>query len=190
MKKLVTFAVLGYEACPWSVPFIGRNGGSFQKKKSRFAAGILNLPDWQAVVKAEAEKAMAAAGAPIQLGPTKTHIDFYTVTPPGRRHGEIWTVGVRWNPTAAKGKGAWVKEGKSQPDILNLFKGTEDAIESVTYGNDVQTSIISSARWYAPVPGVKVTVYVIEPGDYPGIGDPVPIVEVQRGKKRKRVAKG
>lgn len=185
MRKLVTFAVWGYDACPWSVPYIGRNGGSFQKKKSRPAEGILNLPDWQKVVKAAAVKAMTEANAEIILGPTKTHIEFFKQTPPGHRDGEIWTIGVEWNPEAAKGKGAWVKVGKSQPDILNLFKGTEDAIENVTYGNDVQTAIISSSRWYGPRPGVRVTVYAIEPGDYPGTGDVVP-GEVQNAKKRRK----
>lgn len=188
MKKLITFSVKGYDACPWSVPFIGRNGGSFQKKKSRPAAGILNLPDWQARVKEAAARAMLESGAVMLTGPVKTHIDFFVVTPPGHRHGELWTVPIAWNPDAAKGKGAWTKHGErgvTDPDILNLFKGTEDAIENVTYGNDVQTSILSASRWFGPIPGVTVTVYAIEPGDFPGYGDPMPI-EAKRAKTKRR----
>jgi Holliday junction resolvase RusA-like endonuclease len=189
MRKLVKFEVWGYEACPWSVPFIGRHGGSFQTKKSRPYAGVLNLPDWQAVVRTAAEKAMGEANEEMVTGPTKTHIEFFRKTPPGHRHGEIWTVGVEWNPDAAKGKGAWVKVGNVQPDILNLFKGTEDAIENVTYANDVQTAIISSSRWYGPMSGVRVTVYLIEPGDYPGTGEPiegdVASVKAKRTRKHK-----
>lgn len=192
MRKIVQFCVWGYEACPWSVPFIGRNGGSFQTKKSRPVAGILNLPDWQTAVRNAAKEAMEAAGSSLVVGPVKTHIEFFTVTPPGRRHGELWTVGVKWNPDAkrkgSKVKGAWVKMGRSQPDILNLFKGTEDAIENISYGNDVQTSIISSSRWYGPRAGVRVTVYAIEPGDYPGEGDPVPCEASDAKAKKKRSA--
>jgi Holliday junction resolvase RusA-like endonuclease len=191
MRKVVAFEVWGYEACPWSVPFIGRHGGSFQTKKSRPHAGILNLPDWQKVVRDAAVAAFAKIGGQLVLAPTKTHIEFFKTTPPGHRHGELWTIGVEWNPDKKNGKGrptgGWVKVGKSQPDILNLFKGTEDAIENVIYGNDVQTSIISSSRWYGPMPGVRVTVYAIDPGDYPGNGEPVPGgTENGKPKRRKR----
>lgn len=189
MRKIVQFEVWGYDPCPWSVPFIGRFGGSFQAKKSRPHAGKLNLHDWQAVVRDSAKTAMSQSGSSLVLGPVKTHIEFFQQTPPGRRHGEVWDVRVVWNPEANKGNGAFVKVGaKSQPDILNLFKGTEDAIENVTYGNDVQTAIISSARWYGPMPGVRVTVYAIDPGDYPGHGDPVP-GESPNAKSRKRTSR-
>lgn len=193
MKKLVAFAVWGYQPCPWSVPFIGRHGGSYHAKKSRPHAGVLNLPDWQGAVANAAKEAMAGAGVELTTAPTKTHIEFFQATPPGRRHGEIWNIAVEWNPDkkdrrGSKGKkvGGWVKVGKSQPDILNLFKGTEDAIENVTYGNDVQNSIISSSRFYGPSPGVRVTIYEIEPDDFPGYGDPMPGGDDAKPKTRRR----
>lgn len=178
MFKLVTFQVLGCEPCPWSVPHFGtgtsKAGKKFRfmtyDKKSKPEQGILNLPDWAAKVAAAARDAMG--GRDPWTCPVKLHFDFFTRTPPGRRHGELWDCPVKLSPKTKK----WGKSGprgRSEPDLLNLVKGTEDALQGIVIANDCQTRLTSAAPWFGPTPGVKVTAYAIEPSDFPGSGDPV-----------------
>ena len=172
MREIVRFSVLGDEACPWSTPTITRWGGKFYRK-SNPKTGKLNLPDWQAKVKAAATVAML--GIPVPLGPIKVCLEFRVVTPKGHRNGELWVVHVRWNEKAKKGEGGWVKDAsrsRTEPDLRNLAKGVEDALENVVYVNDVQVRIAGEDICvYGPEPGVVVTVYAIEDGDYPGSGE-------------------
>jgi Holliday junction resolvase RusA-like endonuclease len=178
MRKLVMFEALGLDAVPWSVPDIGitttRTGKRVRfarrRKKSALALGKASLDDWQRFVAESAREAMAAI--PIATGPIRVHMEFLTQTPPGHKHGELWSVPVRFNEEA----GEWVKtqpRGKPEPDLVNLFKGTEDAIQSVVFANDVQTRVVSAVALYGPCAGVRVHVYEIEPGDFPGLGNPM-----------------
>jgi hypothetical protein len=178
MKKLAVIEAFGFEAVPWSVPDIGNvttKGGkrvrfARRKKKNDPDRGRLNLDAWQAFVRGAAEKAMATISVP--TGPIRLYIEFFARTPPGRRHGELWDVPLRWD----EAKGDFIKSqprGKQEPDLVNLFKGTEDAVAGVTFVNDCQTRMLSTIALFGPQAGVRATVYAIEPNDYPGHGVPV-----------------
>lgn len=178
MRKLLAFKAMGLAVVPWSVPDIGvatAAGGrrvrfARRGKKSRLAEGKASLEDWQRFVADAGREALGDSG--VYAGPIKLHIDFYARTPKGRRHGELWAVDVRWDES----KGAWSKrtvKGGNDPDLTNMFKGTEDAIAGVLFANDVQCRITSAAAWFGPADGVTVTIYAIEPGDFPGRGEPV-----------------
>lgn len=178
MKKLVTFSAVGLDVVPWSVPEIGVNRRNPAKpvrftkraKKSKLHQGSASLSDWQKHVKSCAIDAMAAISIPV--GPVRVHIEFFARTPKGKKHGQLWEVPLRWNDEA----GEYVKtqpRSKTEPDLVNLFKGTEDAIQGACVENDVQTRMMSCAAFYGPIPGCIVTVYQIEPNDFPGVGDEI-----------------
>jgi len=177
MKKLVTFQAFGLAVVPWSVPEIGvnRRGAKpvrFTKrsKKSKLFLGKASLEDWQKFVAEAAREAMATI--PIPIGPIRLHIEFHARTPKGKRHGQLWEVPLKWNDEAGK----FVKtqpRSKPEPDLANMFKGTEDAIQGTILTDDVQTRVISAITVFGPVDGVIVSVYAIEPEDFPGHGDPV-----------------
>lgn len=174
MRKVVVIPVMGYEASPWTVPVVTRWGGCVRKKKTNLAKGILNLADWQDKVAKAARFAME--GIPLLIGPVRLHFEFFAKTPKGRRDGELWGVTVRWSEKANKGAGGWVKDaprGHQEPDLLNLAKGTEDALQGIVFANDVQARIRSESAMYGPDPGARITVYAIERGDFPGTGEAV-----------------
>lgn len=177
MRKLVTFDCFGLMPVPWSVPEIGvaHRGGKrirFTKrsKKSQLHLGRANLDDWQKFVAESAREAMASV--PIPTGPVKLHIEFFVKTPPGKRHGSLWEVPITWNEEA----GEFTKSqprGKPEPDLVNLIKGTEDALQGVCVENDVQTRMMSSITFYGPLDGCRVHIHLIEPTDFPGYGETV-----------------
>jgi Holliday junction resolvase RusA-like endonuclease len=160
MRLVARVEALGVACVPWSVPEIG-NGRTKTGRKFRFTTRNKALDEWQSFVRAEAGKAMKGR---ICLGPVMLRIDFFRRTPPGARHGQLWQVPVTWNDDKQK----FTKDGKAAPDLVNLFKGTEDAMENVIYGNDVQTCILFSRRLYGPLDGIVAEVFEIQPGDYPG----------------------
>lgn len=172
MKKIVQFEALGIEPVPWSVPEIGvaNRGGkrvrfTTRSKKSKLALGKASLEDWQKHVANSAREAMATI--PIQTGPLKIHFEFRVHPPDGKASGQIWDVPIRWNDD----KGVFTKtqpRGKPEADVVNLMKGTEDALEGIVFENDVQTRIVSASMLYGPVDGVRVFVYQIGPEDFPG----------------------
>jgi Holliday junction resolvase RusA-like endonuclease len=171
MKLLVSFKAIGVPPVPWSVPNIGvaNRGGKRVRfarrgKKSCVALGKANLEDWQRLVATNAKEAMDAAGLSIQTGPLCVSMKFLRQTPEGRRDGELWTVPVKWDEAKEK----FVKQGRSEPDVTNLFKGTEDALHGVVFGDDCQDRMISARTCYGRFDGVEVRVYAIEPGDFPG----------------------
>jgi hypothetical protein len=172
MRKVVTIPVMGFEACPWSVPTITKWGACVRKKKTNLAKGVLNLADWQERVRVAARTAME--GLPLLLGPVRLHFEFYAKTPKGHRDGELWGVNVRWSEKANKGEGGWVKDaprGRAESDLLNLAKGTEDSLQGIVFANDVQARIRSEIALYGRDAGARITVYAIEHGDFPGIGE-------------------
>lgn len=170
MKKVVVVRCLGFDPCPWSVPNVGtstaRDGRRFRfarrDKKSKPALGVLNLHDWQDAIREAAGKAMGER--PVLSGPARLHYDFYKCTPKGGKHGQPWVCGVKWNVE----KGAWSKVGRSEPDLTNLTKGAEDALQGVVLADDCLVTMASQSKWYGPSPGVIISVYAIEPGDFPG----------------------
>ncbi len=167
MRPLVKIDILGIECVPWSVPDIGNRRFANGTKGHRFAKQNPRMVKWQEYVTVEAKKAMTRL--PLTLGPVLLSLTFFKRTPVGKKHGQLWEIPVEWNEEKEK----YVKKGRSSPDLINLFKGTEDALEGVVYGNDGQSCIVSSERLYGPLDGVQVQVYEIEPGDYPGHGNPI-----------------
>lgn len=177
MKKLVSFDCFGVACVPWSVPEIGvsRRGPKpvrFTKrsKKSKLHEGKASLDDWQRYVKLCATEAMQAI--PIPIGSIKLHIEFHSETPKGKRHGELWNVPLRWNDEASEYTKTQPR-GKPEADLVNMFKGTEDALQGAVFANDVQTRMLSSVAIYGPMNGIRVFVYTIEDTDFVGIGEPV-----------------
>jgi Holliday junction resolvase RusA-like endonuclease len=174
MKLILDMTLLGWTPVPWSVPTVGssvtKSGRRFsfvrRDKKSDPWGDSLNLEDWQMLVRREGER----AGIEPATSPVAVAITFVFETPPGHRHGAIVTPLVKFNHE----KRAWVKHGPRLADLTNLAKGTEDALEGVAYVNDVLIRKSTHIALYGPRPGVRVTVSVIEAGDYPGTGDPVP----------------
>ena len=155
MKLVTQFEVFG-RCVPWSIPDIAIT----KRGKPRFVLKDPALKAWQGHVAGEAKAAMSEA--PAVLGPVMLDIEFYRETPPGKTHGDWWDVRVE----KAEGQ-RHIKRGLPQPDLVNLFKGTEDALEGIVFGNDAQTCSIRTARLYGPKAGVRVTAYVLEPGDRP-----------------------
>ncbi|MBX6312053.1 MAG: RusA family crossover junction endodeoxyribonuclease [Isosphaeraceae bacterium] len=161
MRLICAFDVRG-PLVPWSVPDIGvRRVGN---KSWRFTKKNAPLEAWQAVVREAAVRAMAGVGPVTE--PVFVRLVFTKRAPEGKRPGQLWYAKVVRNKS---GKYVTVgKERKGLGDTLNYFKGTEDALQSVIYGNDSLTCLISSARLYGRFDGVSVSVYEIEPGDFPG----------------------
>lgn len=172
MKKIVQFEALGIEPVPWSVPEIGvvNRGGkrirfTTRSKKTNLASGKASLEDWQKHVAAAAATAMEKIPKPV--GMLKLHFEFRVRPPEGKSAGELWNVPLRWNEE----KSQYIKtqpRGKPEADLVNLVKGTEDALEGVVFENDVQTRIVSAIALYGRINGVRVYVYQIDPDDYMG----------------------
>jgi Holliday junction resolvase RusA-like endonuclease len=177
MKKLVEFSALGVIPTPWSVPDIGNVTAAdgrrvrFAKraKKSDLTKGIANLEDWQKHVRNCASSVYGKETEP-HRGPVRVVMRFTAKTPEGSKAGQLWDVDLKWNPKANKGDGDWTKTGKRgyMADLVNLFKGTEDAMEGTVYHNDVKTRLLTAGCFYGKFDGVQVTVYAIEPEDFPG----------------------
>jgi Holliday junction resolvase RusA-like endonuclease len=159
MRVVAEFETFGVACVPWSMPapVIGKGG------KTKFIRKAGPLAAWQEHVAAAARTAME--GAAIALGPVLLVLEFYRQTPPGKRDGDFWAVGVE-----RTAKGQHVKRGEPQPDLANLVKGAEDALQGVIIGNDVQTCAIRTVRLYGPRDGMRVKVCELEPGDRLGIG--------------------
>jgi Holliday junction resolvase RusA-like endonuclease len=148
MQLVLEFEVLG-QCVPWSMPdLVLAKGG-----KRKFVRKHPRLIAWQERVAEVARVAMR--GEPIMLGPVMLVIEFYRETPPGKADGQWWDVRVE-----AEGKG-FVKRGMPQPDLVNLFKGTEDALADIVIGNDAQTCAFLAKRLYGPQDGVRVKVYAL-----------------------------
>src|SRR5262249_21746977 len=149
MRKLVVFDAMGIEPVPWSVPEIGvvNRGGrrirfTTRSKKSNLAAGKASLEDWQKHVAAAAPEAMEKAPRPTCH--IKIHFAFTIRPPKGRLPGQVCEAPLRWHEE----KGVFTKtqpRGKPEADLVNLIKGTEDALEGVVFENDVQTRIVSGS---------------------------------------------
>ncbi len=173
MKRLVEFQALGLAVVPWSVPEIcvTSRGRRFSKrrKKSNLVLGKASLDDWQKHVAGAAREAMATI--PRTCGPIKLQIEFYCRTPAGKRHGQLWDAPLRWNEELGEFTKAQPR-GKAEADIVNMIKGTEDALQGVVFENDVQTRAMSVIALHGPCDGIRVTVYSFEASDFPGWGNP------------------
>jgi Holliday junction resolvase RusA-like endonuclease len=158
MKLLADFEVFGMTPVPWSPPTVIRRGRPFPDKR---------MSAWQDYVHLVSQH---HPGRP-SLGPIALDITFLRRTPPGKRHGEVWSQPVVFNPDLGK----FTKRGENTPDLTNLLKGFEDGMRNVFYEDDVQVSSSTIRRLYGRRDGVLVRVYEIEPGDYPGEGEPIDV---------------
>jgi Holliday junction resolvase RusA-like endonuclease len=191
MRKLVVIEAFGIDVTPWSVPTIGVNRRTKSGKPTRFVKrdkksnldrGSASLEHWQAFVKGAAKEAwafpkfhpLAAEPRPPFVGPVHLEIEFYARTPTGKKHGQLWEVPLKLNAKTGE-YGKTRPRGKSEADLINMFKGTEDAICEVVLANDVQTRMVTAVTLYGRAPGVRVTVYAIDPEDFPGVGEPLEI---------------
>jgi Holliday junction resolvase RusA-like endonuclease len=167
MRLYCSFAALGFVPTPWQPP---HHGSGVSKGGKRFHFKRPANPDterWQNFVRRSAIEHVA--NVPIlQSGAVRLELIFYLPTPVGGRHGELFTAPVRWNDE----KGKYTKVGQPA-DLTNLIKGTEDALEGVVFANDCQVRSVSAVTLCGPEPGVRVTVSVMEPSDYQGVGEPV-----------------
>jgi Holliday junction resolvase RusA-like endonuclease len=167
MKPYVSFAALGFIPTPWQPP---HHGSGVTKGGRRFHFKKPANPDterWQNFVRRSAIEHVADRPI-LQAGSVRLELIFYLPTPRGARHGELFTAPVQWNDE----KGKFTKVGQPA-DLTNLIKSTEDALEGVVFANDCQVRGVSAVTLYGPEPGVRVTVSVIEPSDYQGVGEPV-----------------
>lgn len=161
MKLLAKFDVFGLGVVPWTPPQVfmktTKDGRRFKS-----AAKDKRLEAWQDYVRLHAKESMT--GKQVWTGPTFMRLEFFKKAPKGVRHNSLWFNGVKWDGVKAK----FTKAGTPVPDLDNLFKGTQDALEGELFGNDVQTCILNASRRYGPKDGVRVTVWTIEEGDEAG----------------------
>lgn len=183
MIRVLEIAAMGHEPVAWSVPNIGNRRLSNGTKGHRFttrgrktdkSTGRLSLKDWQETIRKAAKGIMS--GRDKETSPLYVHFEFIGKTPAGYRHGELWDVRLVWVEKTKK----WSKKnrdeykGQSEPDLTNLQKAAEDALNGLVWADDCKNRFISSIAFLGPVPGVKIYINRIEAGDYPGHGDPVP----------------
>jgi Holliday junction resolvase RusA-like endonuclease len=163
MKKLVSFQALGLDPVPWSVPEIcvTKAGRRFSRraKKSNLVLGKASLEDWQLHVKQAAQDAMAGISKP--RGPLRIDMVFHATPPLESARGTAWVVPLKWNEESQEYTKTQPR-GKPEPDLVNLIKGTEDALQGVVFEDDVQTRSITAEMVYGVAPGVYVTVYTLE----------------------------
>ncbi len=158
MREVCKFTVPGDPAA-WSTPEFG-TGWTKTGRRYRFAESNDKLKSWQELVALYARQAMAQVQCkePI-LGPTGLRLDFTQKPPDGIDIGTPWVPEVKWSPKVHR----WVKVGLAHnvPDLTNLFKGTEDALQDIVFGNDGQNCFTWASRLYAAAPGVTVTLYAM-----------------------------
>ena len=189
MKFIAEISVLGFTPVPWTVPHFGsgmsKSGKKFhfqtRTRKSRPENLSPDLEHWQKLIRDEAIMAMnedpytelkLPRSCPISL--TITFVDRPL---PGNQYNQIWFPGIKQNA-----KGEWVKLGNHEPDLTNLVKAVEDALQGVVYHNDFQVRMQHAEMRYGYTPGVIILVQEIEESDFPGLGEPV---ETAKPKKRR-----
>lgn len=160
--RLLTEFWVGGKPVPWSMPGIELErppGGG--KPRVAFKGKPPALTAWEGHV-ADAGR-IAMAGEPPYIGPdpVRVELDFYRVTPPGKRDGDHWNVAVELKESTGKP----VKRGGPVADLTNLLKGAEDGLAGVVFGDDVQVCEQGNRRLYGPREGVMVRVYALDSGE-------------------------
>ncbi len=165
MRLVARFTIAGRPS-PWSVPAIG-NAYTKTGHRYRFLTSSKALRRWQGACSRAARAALA--GRATFTGPMMLKLEFTVEAPEGVKPGTPWYPDVAWD--AEKKRFVKVGKGAQVPDLTNLFKGTEDAIQGSIFGDDGQACVTFASRFYGRADGVHVTVYAIEPDDYPGETD-------------------
>jgi Holliday junction resolvase RusA-like endonuclease len=165
MDLLLEFDVIGFEPCPWRAPEHGSGVTRTGKRyhfcriggKSDIANGRVNLKKWQKIVADEASKAMSSR--PAFRGPIQISMNFYYKAPEPELMGEIAWLPMKPSKKTGKLSKPTLK-GRTLPDIINLFKGTEDAMKGIVFVDDVQTRAIGpSAAVFCWHSGVHVKIH-------------------------------
>lgn len=165
-------ACLGIPPVPWSVPTIGtgfaKSGRRFRftkrDKKTNLDKRTLNYEHWLDAVRTAANN-QHEQGV-YDEGPVHLDLAFYFPLKPGKKHGQVVDCDVTWDDDGL----CWRKADSHCPDLTNLSKGVEDALEEIVYANDCQVRSKTEAMLYGISPGVFIRVYLLEESDYPGEG--------------------
>lgn len=156
MREVLKFSVDG-DAVAWCTPEFG-TGLTKTGRRYRFAEPNPRLKAWQELVALKAKLAMAEARLKTPfLGPTALRLEFTREAPEGISPGTPWVPDIEWSQKLQR----YVKTGADHniPDLTNLFKGTEDALQDVIFGNDGQSCFTWASRLYGTKSGVTVTLY-------------------------------
>ena len=184
MRHIVTIDVMHFDPVPWAAPHLGsgtRGDGSRYhfssgRKKSRPMDRSLSLEDWKRLVAKEARRAVSGNDIKLLTGPVHVEYTFLCEAQDTSSIGKLWEIPVRWTEARKKGKkhqpAHWTKvhrDGKIDADLTNLEKSAEDALEGIVYANDCLCRSKRSIclQWHTP--GVRISVYEIDPSDYPGV---------------------
>lgn len=144
-RQSVVISVTGSEPVPWSVPQRGRWGGSLPNPR---------LTGWQKLV---ADSARSIFGpyepwtCPISI---ETLFFLSWARPKKTQIGDPAAPIIRFDETYSTHR----LKGKA-PDVTNLVKGTEDALQGIVFVDDVQVvEHVRHRKMWSDVPGVIITV--------------------------------
>lgn len=162
-REVIRFNVCGPKPVPWSAPTVVRRKNAtgktvsmaFNSDKSNPNTGKLGLSDWKALVSSHAKEKMRDACRDPVTNPVCISVTFARQAKKGEEVGSLWVCGVHWNDEKLE----YVKDDVHEPDLTNLFKAVEDAMEGVVYANDVLTRNIDIKALVMGFNGVLVTVY-------------------------------
>lgn len=162
-RCVAEFEISGFQPSPWSVPEIcvTRSGRRFTKRRGRsnLAEGKTNLKDWQKLVADAAREAMG--GGRLCLGPVHLEMTFFIRAPEDQSPGAFCFLPLTYNGKSLEYTKKNLK-GSTLPDLTNLEKGTEDALELIAMANDFQVVSKSTARKWGHHGGCKVRVLLLE----------------------------
>jgi len=172
MREIADFEIKGFQPAPWSVPDIcvTRAGHRFTKRRGRsnLAEGICNLLDWQKLVSDAARSAMSGQN-PV-LGPVRVEATFYIRAPEGKPKGAFCFLPMKWNNKSLEYTKTPLK-GRTLPDLTNLVKGSEDALQSqhavaamrgMVFHDDWQVVEVVAQRKWGEHGGCRIRVWLLE----------------------------
>lgn len=138
-------SIKGENPVPWSTPFVARNGGRIKDRR---------LVAWQKRIKEAVihdHPSIIPTTKPLAL-----HVVFYIEAAKGCKPGQIAAPSFTWNENHAQYK----LKGKA-PDLTNLIKSLEDALEGVVFINDAQVRLQRSSAYWSLTPGFDCDIYEI-----------------------------
>jgi Holliday junction resolvase RusA-like endonuclease len=158
------FLVAGFPPVPWTVPNVGtgysKTGKRFRfttrsKKTKTSESGrmTLSLKDWQKAAALRAKAAMQGRTPTVEQ--VRFEVIFLYKAPKKSLIGTIPPTPVEWID------GVCVKH-TTAPDLTNLVKGLEDALEGIVYANDVLVRSNGCLCVYASVPGALIRVGLLK----------------------------
>jgi hypothetical protein len=165
MRTAVTFSVMGIDPTPWSVPTFG--GAKLASGKTqRFSKRAKTNIETGYMIRSACLAAMAESGITEPIaGPVIVEYTFYTrFDGQAIQNGMIPFVGTFWLRfmTFNKKTEKWGKKqepnGRIGPDLTNLVKAAEDALQGAIIHDDWCVIGYSVQGIHGFTPGVKITV--------------------------------